>query len=204
MTFMPEIAAEAPATPWMQTCSGRVWSLLEPAPEQVWWPDIAEHLAKINRFLGATPGTVYSVAQHCCLVADILPTELRAYGLLHDAPEAFIADIPTPAKQALNLLGADHALWRLDDLQAQAIHTAADLPYPLSVADHGTVKKADLILLATERRDLQAECVAPWAMPLPPPLNRRITPWAWPKAADEWLSRLYRWVPAADRQRRSA
>lgn len=185
----------------IQMCSGRAWSLAAPDPADVHWPDIAEQLAKINRFVGATPGTALSVAQHCCTVADMLPPALRPYGLLHDAPEAFSGDIPTPYKRLVAMLaaeeGAGDVLAFAEEMQARAIHAAAGLDYPLSVAEHGAVKRADLVALATEHRDLQVEGGAAWREALPEPLPTVVRPWPWPKAADEWLARLYRWCPRA-------
>lgn len=56
---------------WFQTYTGRVWRPLDPQPEDVVQEDIAHALALTNRFNGATREP-YSVAQHCCLVADSL------------------------------------------------------------------------------------------------------------------------------------
>lgn len=58
---------------------------------------LADTLAKINRFAGRTP-LPWSVAAHSVLVSRLCidPTE-KAWGLLHDAHEAFIGDIITPA-----------------------------------------------------------------------------------------------------------
>lgn len=198
MTAMLRPTAEAQAAhgPFLQMCSGRIWSLMRPDSGMVHWPDIAEQLAKVPRFCGATPGVVYSVAQHCCLVADILPPALRPYGLLHDAPEVFSGDIPTPYKDALRIMGAGEILDALEEAQARAIHAAAGLPeFPLPIPYHLALKRADMVALATEHRDLQTECTVPWREDLPNPLPRVITPWPWPKAADEWLDRLYRWCP---------
>lgn len=183
------------AAPWMQMASGRVWPLLSPAPEDVHWPDIAEHLAKINRYAGGTNGAPISVAQHCCAVAAILPPSLRPYGLLHDAPEAITGDIISPVKWALECLGAGEILACLESIQARAIYTAAGLEWPLPFAASEAVHRADLTLLATERRDLLAESRRPWPYPLPRPLAAPITPWPWARAAAEWLDCLERWLP---------
>ncbi|WP_337996196.1 hypothetical protein [Oleispirillum naphthae] len=185
----------------LQMCSGRAWSLSDPEPAAIHWPDIAEQLAKVNRFVGATPGVTYSVAQHCCVVADMLPPALRPYGLLHDAPEAFSGDIPTPYKRLCAMIAAEYGagdvLAIAEDMQARAIHAAAGLDYPLTVGFGGAIKHADLVALATEHRDMQVENAALWREPLPGPLTTVIRPWPWPKAADEWLTRLYRWCPSA-------
>jgi 5'-deoxynucleotidase YfbR-like HD superfamily hydrolase len=71
---------------------------------------IAESLANVRRFAGQS--LEYNVAQHSCLVADIVacfPTSnlrLVKRALLHDAHEAFTGDIPGPMKQFLTGLKA--------------------------------------------------------------------------------------------------
>ncbi len=58
---------------------------------------IGDTLAKINRFNGRTPKP-YSVAAHSLVVSRLCRRpEAAAWGLLHDAHEAFIGDIITPA-----------------------------------------------------------------------------------------------------------
>lgn len=58
---------------------------------------IATALSNINRYTGHVGQ--YSVAQHCVLVSQQLPPELRLSGLLHDAPEAYIGDVSAPLKR---------------------------------------------------------------------------------------------------------
>lgn len=101
-------APEAPSDhTWLRTASGRAFRLVPPDPAQVSARDIADHLARINRFNGALNGGIghYSVAQHSMLVARMLPAELKIYGLLHDAHEAYIGDRITPVKLALAAIG---------------------------------------------------------------------------------------------------
>lgn len=49
----------------------------------------------------------YTVAHHSLLVAGMRPTEWKLEALLHDAHEALIGDIPTPAKRAMQAFGVD-------------------------------------------------------------------------------------------------
>ena len=179
--------------PWIQTASGRCWNLTAPDPDQVHWPDIAESLAKICRFNGHSI-VFYSVAQHCCLVADALPPDQRLYGLLHDAHEAVIGDITAPLKDALNSMNERTALDRMAAITDRAIFKAAGLraKMPKPVAD--AIKHMDMVLLATERRDLLLKTALPWP-PLPDPLPARITAWPWPKAMEQWLTRLNLYLP---------
>lgn len=182
--------------PSIPTISRRRWSLLAPAPEDVHWPDIAESLAKTGRFNGHTPGVLYSVAQHCCIVHDNLPLDARLAGLLHDAHEFAIGDIVTPLKEALTLLGARSALDRLTAASDRAIFTRAGLPYPLPPAIAAQVAAADMRAFATECRDVAPPGIVTDPAALPPPFRTVIRAWPWPKAAEEFLKRLYLLCPA--------
>lgn len=163
--------------PWVQTFSGRAFPLLDPKPEDVYWPDIVYGLAHINRFAGHA-GT-YSVAQHSCVVADQLPAEWRSYGLLHDAHEPYIGDITTPVKQALLILGGDgawgaHTLARRID---RAIYEAAELTWPVPQTIAEAVHIADERAMVTERRDLMKRPPKGWGkyesvVPLPEHIER--------------------------------
>jgi hypothetical protein len=64
---------------------------------------IARSLSKICRYAGACP-LFYSVAEHSVMVADRLWALTRSHraaraGLLHDAVEILIGDIPAPTKR---------------------------------------------------------------------------------------------------------
>ncbi|OYV45337.1 MAG: hypothetical protein B7X10_05885 [Burkholderiales bacterium 21-58-4] len=114
--------------------------------------DIAHALSLICRFGGHTKEH-YSVAQHSLLVSRILASagaspEIQLAGLMHDAHEAYIGDIPTPIKNALG------SVWKA--LEAQAANTVLDA-FCLNrvMRQHKSIiKQADLVALATERRDL--------------------------------------------------
>jgi len=86
----------------INTYSGKLFSILDPQPEQIDILDIAQGLAFKGHFAGQTP-QFFSIAQHSILVADLLESqklnsELILLGLLHDAAEAYIGDMITPIK----------------------------------------------------------------------------------------------------------
>lgn len=86
---------------FIETYSGRKFYLEDP---QFSIFDIAAALEKTCRFGGHIRGGFYSVAAHSVLVALIMEEEgwgEPLEGLLHDAPEAYIGDMPTPFKQYL-------------------------------------------------------------------------------------------------------
>lgn len=185
-------ASPPPPRIWLQTASGAIWDLDRIDDNEIQWSDIADSLAKICRFNGHV-SQFYSVAQHCCHVADLLPVELRIYGLLHDAHEAITGDITAPIKRFLSATRTDGAIRYLVTRIDQAIYRAAGIAPPggdYKITD--AVQYADLVALATEKRDLCAPSRIPvldWG-PLPEPDKKPLTPWPWPRAADEWLTRL--------------
>lgn len=166
---------------------GALVDLLNPRPDAIDFGVVAEHLAKIARFNGATSAP-YSVAQHSVVVADALPPEIRIYGLLHDAHEAYTGDLPTPTQAALRALGMGDQLALLQSNIDAAIWRAALVPPPSRhILDQ--VAKADAIACKTEARDL-----IPGANPADfgdvPALRRRIKPLPWHQAHAEFVTAL--------------
>jgi hypothetical protein len=190
---------------WIQTHKGRAFDLLEPKIADVDFDEIAEALSKLCRFNGHTQ-TFYSVAEHSCRVADAMPAGWRAYGLLHDAHEAYIGDWSTPLKQALPLSsGSPHhvgivnvAITYMQDRIDEVIFIAAGLAWPMPAGAHEAVKTADLALLATERRDLMSPSQRPWEVNAKP-LREIIRPWRSSKAANEFRMRLDKLLCASRR-----
>lgn len=128
---------------WFTTHSGRQFFLLSPTPESIAIEDIAHALSMICRWGGHTK-KFYSVAQHSVHVSYLLTPDLALQGLLHDATEAYVGDVVRPLKVLLADYDAIEALvW-------EAIAAKFNLPVVLDPA----VKRADLLALAIERRDL--------------------------------------------------
>ncbi|MBF0612521.1 MAG: hypothetical protein HQL55_15470, partial [Magnetococcales bacterium] len=87
----PSGAARTPDN-WIQTFTGRQFWPLAPVLEHIHVQDIAHALSLLCRFNGHCQ-KFYSVAEHSLHVATILPPELAGWGLLHDASEAYLADL---------------------------------------------------------------------------------------------------------------
>lgn len=156
MTEVSEIVRTDKTVPpgWMQMASGKGVDLARPRPEDVDFNDIAVHLSRITRFTGAAKITV---AQHSVLVACLLPVELQAHGLLHDAHEAYFGDDGTPKKNLIALVSPTAAA-AIADLKRRwdlAIWEAARLKPPTE-EEHRQVKVADYMALSIERRDCMA------------------------------------------------
>lgn len=169
---------------WIQTQSGRAFDLIDPRAEDVNVDDIAHALSRINRFSGHTHGEPYSVAHHSMLVADLLaswgaPPAIVREGLLHDAGEAYYGDVTSPVKRALDAL-RDVAMARAGEATGHTrvvlanLHALTDpndcvVRSALMLPEHETpiVKRADLVALAIERRDLFGGVEEPrgWALP---------------------------------------
>ena len=84
----------------VRTVSGKYIDLFNLTPEDIDIEDIAYGLAHTARFGGQTR-RYYSVAEHAIVVSVNLPLELKLAGLLHDASEAYIGDMPSPVKNRL-------------------------------------------------------------------------------------------------------
>lgn len=182
---------------WMQTYSGKQFWPLDPHADEVDIGDIAHSLSLQCRFAGHCR-EFYSVAQHSVLVsleaeeathkaeetpnrvADPARVRLAAlWGLLHDASEAYLIDVPRPIKP--HLAGYRGIEVRVQDVICEHFGLPLDPPAVVHVADG--------VLLATEARDLMGRQPAPWA-PMPPPRGNRIEPWPPGHAKSMFLKRF--------------
>lgn len=129
--------------PMILTHSGRSFNLLEPTPAMVEIEDIAHALSNLCRFTGHTKA-FYSVAEHSILTSYLVPETYGLEALLHDAAEAYIGDVSSPLKQLL----PEYKV--IEERIDQAIRRRFCLPgQPAQF-----IKDADLMMLATEKRDL--------------------------------------------------
>lgn len=131
---------------WIQTYRGRRFWPLEPHSMDVDILDIAHSLSMQCRFGGHT-AVFYSVAEHCIRVANELPDHLKLAGLMHDAAEAYLLDVPTPLKKMMG--GYADAEKRV----MTAIAQRYDFEYPvLSPLDEKRLEEADMSLLLMEAK----------------------------------------------------
>lgn len=165
----------------MLTSTGRYVTPLYPHD---WEPDIneiAHHLSNQCRFTGATR-VHYSVAEHSVRVASLLPEELRLAGLLHDASEAYLGDMPTYLKR--------HPFFGETYRSAErALMGRVDAVFGVKT-DHELIHHADRRLLATEKRDLMPDDGGEEWLVLRgvKPLDDRIDPWSAERARFAFLS----------------
>jgi hypothetical protein len=150
---------------WIQTYSGLKLHPLNPKPEQIAMEDIAHALSLQCRFAGHCKWH-YSVGYHSILVSQLLERwqpenkRLQLTGLLHDASEYALVDVPSPIKSAFGgYRDYEHTL-----MCVIADRFGFDWPPPPEV------HKADMILCATEARALLKVPFPPWgALPEPDP-----------------------------------
>jgi uncharacterized protein len=126
--------------------SGQLVDPFDLKPSEVRIDDIAWALSNICRY-GGHYHRNYSVAEHTLLVAGLLPPHKKLYALLHDAPEAYLGDIPTPLKRRMPQFK------ELETKVARVVAEAFDLDPDefLTEIETGDVKQADLLALKYEQ-----------------------------------------------------
>ena len=154
------------------TSSGRMVDLLDPDPASIdLRNDIAPALALIPRFNGAA-GAWY-VSDHLTVGASLITRDSSdplcgLYFLLHDAHEAYLGDITTPAARAIAMHAdrgfdepegeaGDHVmagLARAKVVLDRAIHGALGVAWPPPPAIAAQVRKYDLRMMVTEANHL--------------------------------------------------
>jgi len=164
---------------WIQTFSGKQFWPLEPKPEDVHIEDIAHSLSMRCRFNGHCIA-FYSIAQHSVLVSKLTPKRLAVWGLLHDAGEAYLPDMPRPIKQFISGFN------EIENRIMMAIAEALRLPWPMPEE----INQADEIALATEARDLMVHPPKEWNIKSKP-ISSVVIPLSPEYAKKEFMNRYH-------------
>ena len=160
--------------PVLLTCKGREFNFMRPEDFEFDIEEISHALSNICRFAGHS-SDFYSVAQHSVVVGLSVPFEAQLAGLMHDAAEAFLGDVPTPLK---------HRLAGYVDMEHH-IQRAIEKQYGIDVLHKAVVKEYDLKVLAAEKRDLMRPTMEDWTvLKGVTPIKATIRPWS-PALADE-------------------
>lgn len=161
--------------PVILTVGGNYFDLMDPERTRhvVNLTDIGHALAHICRYTGHCQD-FYSVAQHSVLcyheARELYPDDkfLQVCALLHDAAEAYTNDITSPMKMLL----PDYR--QLESRIEAVVYSVLGMPMLLP----SEVKRIDLVLLATEKRDIMPAC-GDWDMLKGiAPRERKIHPWS--------------------------
>ncbi|WP_455852723.1 HD family hydrolase [Pantoea endophytica] len=136
---------------WICTNSQKHFSFVDPVREAICIEDIACALSNICRFTGHLD-QFYSVAQHSVLCSKLVPAKFAFEALMHDAAEAYINDIAAPLKAMLpDYKAIEHRV-------EMAVRHNFNIPVRMSEC----VKHADMVMLATERRDFDLDDGTVW------------------------------------------
>jgi len=124
---------------------GKCWPC-DPRVEDINIEDIAHALSLLCRFTGHVR-EFYSVGDHSLRVSELCSEENKLWGLLHDASEAYLADVARPVKRN-EVFGSYYK-----KVEAGLMDVIAK-KFELSTPEPPEVKIGDNIMLRTEQRDL--------------------------------------------------
>ncbi len=166
---------------YIATSTGKHIDFTNITPDQICIEDIARGLSNECRFAGQLE-SFYSVAQHSVYVSQIVPPEYALEALLHDAAETYIKDIPSPLKVMLPDYKA------VEKRIEAVIREKFGLPPVMTVDVH----YADLVMLATEKRDFEIDPASHWPMldSAPPHDDIIIQPLTPPQAYHQFMARF--------------
>lgn len=182
----------------LRTFTGRKVYPLKPRVEDIDILDIAHALSNLCRFAGHVK-EFYSVAQHSYLVSVTIDRstasahpDLARWGLLHDAAEAYLVDVPSPLKRMAGFgdgyRAAEKKLLRV--IARKFKLTPRDEP--------DDVRFYDRILLCTEQRDLYANRTEPYVPSYDVPmLPYLLKGWSPNMAEEMFLGRFVELFPDA-------
>ena len=162
----------------LQTYSGKMFYPFKPEVSQVDIKDIAHSLSMQCRYNGHLQN-FYSVAQHSTEMSYLLDDKYPLYGLLHDATEAYVADVPSPIKKGL--LG-------YNELE-ESIWSVIASRFGLDKKVPPEVKIADVRMLMTEKRDIVTDFGWDWHIEAEP-FDMKIEPKPPKQAESEFLERF--------------
>ncbi len=189
----------SPKATQIELHSGAYFDVTAPDPRLILLDDIAHALSLTCRY-GGHVKRFYSVAEHSCLVFELLRhcqrkrwdalpdsdggRELSRAALLHDAAEAYLGDVVAPLKYALRAgEGSSRVMSSVYDRMSYAVDMAVAERFGFRgmLLQHDTVKLCDLWAMRIEATRLTASGGATWRWPgelpfdgePPPQLNTR-------------------------------
>jgi 5'-deoxynucleotidase YfbR-like HD superfamily hydrolase len=170
---------------WIQTASGLKFPLLDIEPSAIRIEDIAHALSMLCRF-NAHCSRFYSVAEHSVHVSHEIRPDLALVGLMHDAAEAYIGDVPSPLKKHLT------QFQEIEERLIAAIAERFRFAMPEGGSDEAReLKRADVQLLVDEKAAIMAREPEPWPSNAPHVKDaRRIKCWSSEIAKAKFMTRF--------------
>lgn len=177
-----------PKIPYVHThltlLDGSKLSLDDPDPDLITLSSVANALSKLCRF-GGQIAHFYSVAQHCVEGARLLKSDpaIRYQFLMHDATEAFCADLPRPIKERCE------NYQKIEEAIFNAVQIAFNLPPEFAQAVHDM----DNIMVMWEARDLcRHDTWKNWHPDLVSQIpHKRLIPWSPEESRAEFLNEFF-------------
>ncbi len=147
---------------WILDSIGNKCHMFDMSDDVITIEDIAHTLAQTPRFRGKCR-IPYSVGQHSILVSTFLPENIRLAGLMHDAAESVIGDIPTPMKRELGFMRDGKFVSVKEEEKAilQTIFQKLEIDWP-DEQGWAKIKEIDTKMMVTEARDLLPPPPADW------------------------------------------
>ncbi len=180
---------------YIHTYTGKAFYPLYPKVEDICLRDIAHHLACVNRWTGAARRPI-SVAEHSVIVSERAEeiaikaswplghaSLVAKWGLLHDASEAYIADVASPLKHAPEMA----AYRKAERLIMDVVLDWAELP----AGQPPEVTQADRESLVSEANLLMQPMRPGWNLGLPVHLPLEPIGCDWRQAEELFLQRAH-------------
>ena len=168
------------------TFTGKLIDIFDLKSEDICLADIAHALSTKTRFNGMCM-IPYSIAQHSCLAMDYCKYPLlQSIALLHDAEEAYVADVPGPWKKT-------HPFNEVDEIGVvirQKIWTKYIKEYGQIDSSYFDYKWIDKQLCTAEIRALVKNWQQTTTGNFLLEINVNIIPWSWERSEWESLKRL--------------
>ena len=163
---------------WVQTYTGKQFFPLNPDVNSICIEDIANSLGKICRFNGHTT-CFYSVAEHSIHVSYCVSKENALWGLLHDASETYLIDMPRPLKPVLN------GYREIEERVHKCIAAKFGLCWPMPEE----IKRIDTAILHDEMLQVMSKKPMAWPQLIYPPLGIEIVGMEHREATARFLER---------------
>ena len=157
--------------------------MLDPQPDDILIEDICHSLSRQCRYVGNC-SEYYSVAEHTVRGSFVIDESLAGEFFGHDFSEMLLGDMSFPLREMIEELSGEIREWfcHVEKVFAEAF----GLKYPFI----REIKDTDMIMGATERRDLTKYDLYLRKNKMSP-LNDKIMPWGIEAAEYKFMNRYY-------------